>query len=427
MPGAGWTLQKAHLNSGINQVQNRRDIILLFSTRIIRLFCYGFLSIVLALYLVEVGLRETQIGLLFTLTLAGDAAISLLLTTSADRFGRRRTLILGALLMLGAGAVFLITNNIVILMAAAIIGVISPSGNEIGPFLSIEQASLTQLVPDKRRTQTFAWYALVGSFATATGALIVGWLTQGLRAGGMLPADAYRVVLAGYALGGLILTLLFLLLTPAVEVIPSAESSSAPRTLGLHKSRNVVFKLSALFALDAFAGALLVQSLLVFWFSVKFHTEPGVLGTIFFGANILAGISALLASRIAARFGLINTMVFTHIPSNILLMLVPLMPTLPLAIVTLLLRFSISQMDVPTRQSYTMAVVDPDERSAASGVTTIARSVGAAISPSLSGVLLSVPALFSVPFFLSGGLKIVYDILLYRSFKTMKPPEESQK
>jgi MFS family permease len=407
-------------------VNHRRDITLLFSTRVIRLFCYGFLSVVLALYLVEVGLRETQIGLLFTLTLAGDAAISLLLTTSADRFGRRRTLILGALLMLGAGVVFLITNNIVILMAAAIIGVISPSGNEIGPFLSIEQASLTQLVPDKRRTQVFAWYALVGSFATATGALIVGWLTQGLRVGGMSSADAYRVVLSGYALGGLILTLLFLLLTPAVEVAPSVESASAPRTLGLHKSRNVVFKLSALFALDAFAGALLVQSLLVFWFSVKFHTEPGVLGTIFFGANILAGISALLASRIAARFGLINTMVFTHIPSNILLIMVPLMPTLPLAILTLLLRFSISQMDVPTRQSYTMAVVAPDERSAASGVTTIARSVGAAISPSLSGIFLSIPALFSVPFFLSGGLKIVYDILLYRSFKTMKPPEESQ-
>jgi predicted MFS family arabinose efflux permease len=240
----------------------------------------------------------------------------------------------------------------------------------------------------------------------------------------MSHVEAYRLILTGYAFGGLILALLFLMLTSAIEVKPSAESASAPRTLGLHKSRNVVFKLSALFALDAFAGALLVQSLLVFWFSVKFHTEPGVLGTIFFGANILAGISALLASRIAARFGLINTMVFTHVPSNILLMLVPLMPTLPLAIVTLLLRFSISQMDVPTRQSYTMAVVAPDERSAASGVTTIARSVGAAISPSLSGIFLSIPALFSVPFFLSGGLKIVYDILLYRSFKTMKPPEE---
>ncbi len=406
------------------QSSNKRDITLLFSTRLLRLFCYGFLSIILALYLVEVGLSEPQIGLLFTLTLAGDAGISLWLTTSADRFGRRRTLILGTLLMAGAGFVFLLTDNIVILMAAAIIGVISPSGNEIGPFLSIEQAALTQLIPNQRRTQIFAWYNLVGSFATATGALAGGWLAQGLHSQGMASVDAYRVVLTGYALGGLVLTLLFLGLTPVIEVT-RPEATSAPKVLGLHRSRNVVFKLSALFALDAFAGALLVQSMLVFWFHIKFNVQPGVLGTIFFGANILAGISSLLAARIAAKFGLINTMVFTHIPSNILLMLVPLMPTLPLAIGTLLLRFSISQMDVPTRQSYTMAVVAPDERSAASGVTTIARSVGAAISPSLSGIFLSIPALFSAPFFLCGGLKIVYDLLLYRSFITLKPPEET--
>jgi MFS family permease len=405
-------------------LKNRRDTTLLFSTRIIRLFCYGLLSVILALYLAEVGLAEPQIGLLFTLTLAGDAGITLWLTTSADRLGRRRTLLLGTLLMAGAGLVFLLTDNIVILMAAAIIGVISPSGNEIGPFLSIEQAGLTQLVPSQRRTQIFAWYNLVGSFATAAGALAGGWLTQALRAQGMPSAEAYRFVLAGYALGGLVLTLLFLLLTPAVEPVLINETTPAPRVLGLHRSRNVVIRLSALFALDAFAGALLVQSLLAFWFHVEFDVQPGVLGTIFFGANILAGISALLAARIASRFGLINTMVFTHIPSNILLMLVPLMPTLPLAVGTLLLRFSISQMDVPTRQSYTMAVVSPDERSAASGVTTIARSVGAALSPSLSGILLGMPALFSVPFFLSGGLKIVYDVLLYRGFKAVKPPEE---
>jgi MFS family permease len=192
----------------------------------------------------------------------------------------------------------------------------------------------------------------------------------------------------------------------------------------LHRSRNVVFKLSSLFALDAFAGGLLVQSLIAFWFHTRFGVEAGMLGSIFFGANILAGISALLAVRIAKRFGLINTMVFTHIPSNILLMMVPLMPTLPLAIGTLLLRFSISQMDVPTRQSYTMAVVAPDERSAASGVTAIARSLGAAISPALTGWLIGIPVLFSAPFFLSGGLKIIYDLLLYREFRLVKPPEE---
>jgi MFS family permease len=168
-----------------------------------------------------------------------------------------------------------------------------------------------------------------------------------------------------------------------------------------------------------------VQSLVAYWFHVRFGVEAGVLGSIFFGANILAGISALLAIRIANKIGLINTMVFTHIPSNILLILVPLMPTLPLAIGILLLRFSISQMDVPTRQSYTMAVVAPDERSAASGVTAIARSVGAAISPALTGLLFSVPALLSIPFFLSGGLKIIYDLLLYREFRAVKPPEET--
>jgi MFS family permease len=319
--------------------------------------------------------------------------------------------------------VFILTRNVVLLIIAAIVGVISPSGNEIGPFLSVEQAGLTELVPDKRRTRIFAWYNLVGSFATATGALAGGWLAQILQGNEWPALEAYRVVLAGYALGGLILLLLFLNLTKSVEV--KAIHDGTKRVLGLHRSRNVVFKLSSLFAMDAFAGGLLVQSLMAYWFHVRFGVESGVLGSIFFGANILAGISALLAVRLAEKFGLINTMVFTHIPSNILLILVPLMPTLPLAIGVLLLRFSISQMDVPTRQSYTMAVVAPDERSAASGVTAIARSVGASISPALTGLLFSIPVLFSAPFFLSGGLKIIYDLLLYREFRAVKPPEET--
>ena len=401
-----------------------RDIATLFSTRIIRLFCYGFLSVILALYLVQAGLTEQQVGLLFTLTLAGDAGISLWLTTSADRFGRKRTLIAGALLMLGAGVVFILTRDIVLLMIAAIIGVISPSGNEIGPFLSVEQASLTHLLPAERRTQSFAWYNLAGSFATASGALSGGWLAQALQGRGLPALDSYRVVLAGYALGGLVLAALFLSLSGEIEVKPSEAEEAGPRLLGLHRSRGVVARLSGLFAVDAFAGGLIVQSMIAYWFHIKFGVEAGVIGSIFFGANVLAGISALLAVRLARRIGLINTMVFTHVPSNILLILVPLMPTLSWAIAVLLLRFSISQMDVPTRQSYTMAVVAPDERSAASGVTGIARSVGAALSPSLTGLLLGIPALISAPFFLSGGLKIVYDVLLFRSFRRLKAPEE---
>ncbi len=392
---------------------------ILFATRLVRLFAYGFLSVVLALYLTQVGLDTTQIGVLLTFTLIGDAGISLWITTSADRIGRQRMLILGALLMLFAGVVFAITQNFVLLVIAAIIGVVSPSGNEIGPFLSIEQAALTQIVPNTERTRVFAWYNLVGSFATATGALIGGALAQALQAAGSTPLESYRAIVLGYAALGIVLALMFSRLSPQMETTRQVVSTA----IGLHRSRGIVLRLSALFALDAFAGGFIVQSLIAYWFQVRFGVEPAVLGGIFFGANILAGISALSAARIAALIGLINTMVVTHIPSNVLLILVPLMPNLPLAIIVLFARFSISQMDVPTRQSYTMAVVDPDERSAASGVTTIARSLGAAVAPSLAGILLGGP-LLSAPFFIAGGLKIVYDLALYRSFRAMKAPEE---
>ena len=399
-----------------------RDTILLFATRITRMFAYGFLSVVLALYLSEAGLSEGQIGLMLTFTLVGDAAITLWITTFADRIGRRRMLILGAILMLFAGLIFIFTQNIIILTLAAIFGVISPSGNEIGPFLSIEQAGLSQLVSNESRTKTFAWYNLVGSFATAFGALAGGWLATGFQKNGLSALFSYKIILAGYAIAGLALIICFLNLSAKIEITKKIVQKK--RILGLHKSRGIVIKLSALFSLDAFAGGLIVQSMFAYWFHVRFGIEAGVIGSIFFGANVLAGISALLAVPLAKKIGLINTMVFTHIPSNILLMIVPLMPNLPLAIIVLLARFSISQMDVPTRQSYTMAVVDPDERSAASGVTAIARSIGASVSPSLTGIFLGIPALLSLPFFLCGGLKIVYDLLLFREFKAVKPPEE---
>jgi MFS family permease len=405
--------------------QRKADFRTLFTTRIVRMFCYGFLSVVLALYLAQIGLSERQIGLLFTLTLAGDAGISLLLTTSADRFGRRRTLIVGALLMIGAGVVFILTRNLLLLMTAAVLGVISPSGLEIGPFLSVEQASLTQLVPDDRRTQTFVWYNLSGSFATAVGALSGGWLSQFLQRAGATPLESYRAVLTGYAVGGIVLAVLFASVSGAIEVGREVRWGEERRALGLGESRGVILRLSALFSVDAFAGGLVVQSMVAYWFHLRFGVGAGIIGSIFFGTNVLAGVSALLAGQLARRIGLLNTMVFTHVPSNVLLILVPLMPTLPLAIAVLLARFSISQMDVPTRQSYTMAVVAPGERSAASGVTTIARSLGAAVSPSLTGVFLSIPALISGPFLLSGGLKLLYDLLLYRSFGGIKPPEES--
>lgn len=402
-----------------------RDVALLFATRCLRMFGYGFLSTVLVLYLTSLGMQGGDVGLLLTLTLLGDAAISLWLTTHADRIGRRRVLVAGAALMFVAGLAFVATPVFAVLAVAATIGVISPSGNEVGPFLAVEQASLSQLVPATRRTTVFARYQLVGSFATACGALLAGVVAQLAMDGGVSPADAYRLVIVGYAVVGVVLTFLFLRLGSRIEV-PAHEVQDVPVRirLGLHRSQRIVASLSALFALDAFAGGFVIASFIAFWFQERFDLDPATLGLLLFGANVLAGLSALAAGPLAARFGLIRTMVFTHLPSNVLLVLVPFMPTLELAVTVLLVRFAVSQMDVPTRQSYTMAVVEPDERSAAAGVTGVARSLGVAVSPLIAGPLFLGAAFIGAPFVIAGALKIVYDLLLYRRFQAVRPPEE---
>jgi MFS family permease len=406
-----------------------RDGWLLFLTRFVRLFAYGSLSVVLVFYLIGLGLSESQTGLLLTLTLAGDTLVSLYLTTRADRIGRRRMLTIGAILMVAAGLAFTFTHNFLPLILAGTIGVISPSGNEVGPFLSIEQAALSHVVPGRNRTEVFAWYTLAGSLATAIGALCGGTLTHALQKTAMRPVVSYRVVVILYAALGIILAFVFTRLSSAAEVNSPGEGTAFPETLksilGISRSRHVVAKLASLFALDSFAGGFVVQSFSAYWFYLRFGVDPGTLGVIFFWANIFAGISALLASRLASRFGLINTMVVTHLPSNILLILVPLMPNLSLAVLVLLVRFSISQMDVPTRQSYTMAVVSAEERSAAAGITAVARTTGAAISPLFVGFMFARPSLINAPFFVAGTLKIIYDLLLYREFVGLRLPEEA--
>jgi MFS family permease len=405
------------------------DAWLLFASRFIRLFAYGSLSVVLVFYLVGVGLTSAQIGLLLTLTLAGDTVVSLVLTTRADRIGRRRMLIVGAALMAAAGVVFAASTTFWILLIAATIGVISPSGNEVGPFLSIEQAALSHVVTDRTRTTVFAWYTLAGSAATALGALAGGLATRLLQRTSVTPLGSYRAVVILYAALGLVLAIIFSRLSRSAEAATLGEKRAFQATFagfsGLDHSRAVVLKLSALFALDSFGGGFVIQSFAAYWFYLRFGVDPGTLGIIFFWANILAGISALLASRLASRIGLVNTMVATHLPSNILLILVPLMPTLPLATLMLLVRFSISQMDVPTRQSYIMAVVIPEERSAAAGITGVARTLGAAISPFFVGLMFARPSLINLPFFIAGTLKIAYDLLLYKQFITVRPPEEN--
>jgi MFS family permease len=405
-----------------------RDVWLLYLTRFLRLFAYGSLSVVLVFYLVGLGLTEVQTGMLLTLTLAGDTAVSLYLTTQADRFGRRRMLVAGGLLMAGAGLVFAGTSNLALLLVAAIIGVISPSGNEVGPFLPIEQAALTHVVPASIRTDVFAWYTLAGALGTATGALFGGLATAALQLREVPRLASYRAIVIVYAGLGIVLAILFTRLSRAAEATTGGGNEPRPAAMmhlfGLGASRRIVLKLSALFALDSFGGGFVVQSFAAYWFYLRYGVEPGTLGAIFFWANVFGGLSALVASRLAARFGLLNTMVATHLPSNILLMLVPLMPNLGLATAVLLLRFSISQMDVPTRQSYTMAVVRPEERSAAGGVTGVARTIGASISPVLAGLMFARPSWINAPFFVAGALKIVYDVLLYREFVSVRPPEE---
>jgi MFS family permease len=394
------------------------DARLLFTARIVRLFAYGFVAVVLVLYLASLGLDDGRIGLLLSLTLVGDVVVSLILTTRADAIGRKRTLVVGALLMIGAAVAFVLTRDFTLLVLAATIGVISPSGNEVGPFLAIEQVALAQAAEGRDRTALFAWYNLAGSFATAAGSLAGGFFTGRLLHGGFSEITSYRSAIICYAVFGAILAFVFARVSSSVEGPHVARDVRS--LFHLDRSRGVVARLSALFALDSFAGGLVVQSIVAYWFASRFHLRPELLGTIFFGANLLAGISALAAARIARRIGLLNTMVFTHLPSNVLLILVPLMPTLPLAITVLLLRFSISQMDVPTRQAFVIAAVDPAERTAAAGITGVARTTGAALAPIVAMPLIASLAHDWIPFVAAGALKIVYDLALLWSCRNVQ-------
>jgi MFS family permease len=395
-----------------------RDGWLLFATCGVRSFAYGFLSVVLGLYLDAIGLTTTAIGWIFTAALAGGAVMTIVITTVADSFGRKTLLILGAVLMAAAGWIFAISNDPLVLTLAAIFGTISPSGKEVGPFLSIEQAILPETTQDQHRTTVFSAYNLIGSLCGALGALAVG-----LPSLFSLPQiTGYRFLVWGYVICAVVMMVLFGLLSPAIEA--KAKTVSQKRVIGVQRSRGIVAKLAGLFALDAFAGGFIVQSIIAYWFYLRYKTDLNALGGIFFGTNLLAALSFLAAPAIARRFGLLNTMVFTHLPSNVLLLLVPLMPNLELAVVMLLVRNLLSQLDVPTRQSYTMAVVDPDERAASAGILSVARNAGAALAPLFTGAVLAVPSL-GLPFLLAGGLKVIYDLWIFALFRHVKPSEEA--
>ena len=391
----------------------------LLVTRALRTFGYGYLAVALGLYLQQLGLSSFQVGLVLTAAVAGSALMNIFWSLVADRFGRRRAIATMALLMVAGGLVFAAGERLWLLVLAAFTGTISASSAEVGPFITVEQAILPQTAPDERRTWLFSIYDAVGSLAGAAGALFTGAVALFAKFG-LTGASSYRPLFVIYAGIGLLNLVFFLSLSERVE---SASVDGRRRLAGLHRSTGLVAKLSALFGLDALAGGLVLQSIVAYWFHLRWGLSPATLGVLFFWAGLLSGASLLTAGWMAQRLGLLNTMVFSHLPSNLLLVLVPVAPAAWLAILLFLARMSVSQMDVPTRKSYTMAVVAPDERTAAAGITNVARTVASAVSPLVSGAAIGIGAL-GLPFFIAGGLKVVYDGLVYATFRNVRPPEE---
>lgn len=393
-----------------------RDVRILFATRAVRTFAYGLLAVILALYLSARGFDDARIGLLFSLTLVGDGVLSLFVGGIADRVGRRRVLVASCALVVFAGIVFVTTGDPVLLTIAAVLGTISPSGAEVGPFLSIEQAAISQTIPAADWTHTFGVYQLTGSFANALGALAGGWTARTIATHGHGELDAFRAVILLYAALGVVMAALFSRLSDAVESPPMPSRAR----VGLHRSRPAVAKLAALFVVDSFGSGLAVQTLLAYWLHRRFGADLGTLGSVFFATNAIAGISALFSAPLAKRFGLVRTMVWTHLPGNVLLVAFPFMPTLELSVAALLGRFLVAQMDVPARTSYLMAIVEDDERSAASAMTNQAKLVGTSLGPLAAGAM----GLSAAPFVVAGLLKIAYDLALYRLFSKVRPPSE---
>ena len=398
-----------------------------------RAFAYGLMGVLLAVALSQRGLTPVGIGAIITVSLVGDFFGTYVIALHADRWGRRRTLAVLAGLMALTGAIFGLVSNYPILLLAGFFGTLGTSASETAPFLPIEQAIVPQIVPAERRTGIFARYNLVASFAAAIGALVAG-LPDLLSHAGIALTSGIRLMFGVYVLAGLGAVLLALRLSPAVEVHDAwARSANGPRVAerrrlipAMGRSRPIVLRLAALFSVDSLAGGLVAQSLVALYFHLRFGIPLGPLGVLFFAANTLSAISFLAAVPLARRFGLLNTMVFTHLPSNALLVLVAFMPTFPLAAGVLLLRQLLSQMDVPTRQAYTMALVAPAERTAAASVTSLARSAGSAASPVISGALLQGALLtLGLPLVIAGVTKCVYDLSLWRIFRQV-PIEEGR-
>jgi MFS family permease len=414
-----------------------RDGRLLLAAKMVRMFAYGFLSVILAIYLKLIGFDDFLIGLILTTTLLNSVIFTLVASFYADKVGRRKFLLLYAALMSVSGFIFTISENYFALIIAAFIGTINITGAESGAFLTIEQAILPQTLKNIRKRNTvFAIYNMAGTLAMAAGVLLSGLpsvLQQHLQYFDIVlnQIGSIKLLFALYSVLGIVLLGIYLLLSQKIEVRDNLEkqkdgSTQLTKISSLTpKSRSIVMRLSGLFAIDSFAGGFMIQSIVSFWFFTRFGADLTTLSYIFSVSGVLTAFSFMAAAKIADRIGLINTMVFTHIPANILIIAVAFAPTLPIAVALYLLRMALSQMDVPTRQSYIVAVVREDERTTSAGITNISRNVTQAISPSLIGVLINSLSL-AAPFVIGGALKVVYDVGLYLNFRNVKPPEEKE-
>jgi MFS family permease len=393
---------------------------LLLSTRALRLFAVGFFSIILAVYLTALGIAPAVLGILFAVALVGNAVMTALVAAMGDRIGRRTMLMASGVLMACAGILFSATDSLWLLLFAALIGLVSPSGGEIGTSLALEQAAMAEVTPFAHRTGIFAWSNLIASAATACGALAAG-LPVLAQSAGLDTLDSYRVALWVYAGLALVLVLLFSRLSPAIEA--ARHHGSASWHFGLNRSRGLVARFALVIAFNAFAASFVAQPFVVYWFHTRFNTDLSTLSILFFLTNLVGALSYPIAAKIAARIGLVNTMVFTHLPSNIFLMLIPLMPTFFSAAVFLILRHSLSQMDRPARESYAMAIVDSNERTATAGYIGIATDAAAAAGVSLAGIVAQavMPGLL---FVIAGTLRCAYNGALFILFHKVRPTEE---
>ena len=388
----------------------------LFGARAMRDFGDGFVAILLPVYLLSLGLTSLEVGVVATVSLLGSSFLTIGAGLLVARYGYRRLLLSAASLMIVTGIAFAIVHDYAVLLVIAFVGTINPSAGSVSVFVPLEHAALAATVRDSDRTKMFARYSLVGALAAAAGALAAAVPDV------VAPLDidqltAIKAMFVLYALLGVIGGMLYARVSRA-EMVPATGASSA-----LGPSRKVVLKLAALFSLDAFAGGFVVQSLLALWLFERFDLSLSAAGAFFFWSGVASAFSFPVAAWLSRRIGLVNTMVFTHIPSSIALILAALAPTLPGALALLLVRAALSQMDVPTRSSYVMAMVTPAERAAAASFTSVPRSLAAAASPALAGALFAA-SYRSWPLFICGALKIIYDLLLLAQFRHQKPPEE---